>query len=90
MFYSRALSASLQCLIVGVGIIGGGAAFSSNFQDGRSKESKIVEPGKFNLEIGVWGRGWWANSFFSLSGILRTFVYLLSIYLLLWKPSKND
>ena len=88
IFYLRAWSTTLPCLIVAGGIICSGAGFSSNLENvevknDNVKQNNIAEHWKFNLKMvscqlnGVEGRGWWANSFFTLSLILRTLVYLI-------------
>ena len=54
----------------------------------RSKENEIVEPWKFSLKMGVGDWGWWANSFFLLSVVVRTFVYLSYIYIYMRMANK--
>ena len=81
VFHFRAWSTTLTCLIVGGGIIcgwdymcGGGELFPLVCKMGKSKQNDIVETWKFRLKMGDGGQGWWVNSFFALSVILRTLV----------------
>ena len=68
---------TLPCLTVGGELYVETAVFPPMFKMGRSKQNDIVKFWKFSIKMGGGFGGWWANSFFMLSIILRTLLYLI-------------